>query len=199
MAIFLCPSCGKKIDVPEDQTSYKAMCTRCDKIVAVIPLGKSSSPRRKNSKKKKNKRLAARKKWILRAGAVGAAVAILFMLFGPDSKPPKIDLSEDELDQMIVAVGMRALETRGRTKEEAALYIETRIQVLKLDNKEARVAYRSGGLSGGGLKAKSTASDLKVLGKEELRHVYEEIVDRDNRIKQLGRILVDYRRNNPVQ
>lgn len=201
MAVLVCPLCGKPSVLPEDHTGVKAKCPKCGKMVPVVAKGKSSSPGRKKKRTKRKKKLAAaRRKRIRIAAAVLVSLAILLVFNASKSTPPIVEFNDDELDKMILAVGIIALENRGRTKQEAALYVETRIQEHKVANKTAKSSFRSGGSSSSKLTLKSTATDVDDLGKSELSQAVEEVADREILIKEFERLLADYRQaNNLVQ
>ena len=111
------------------------------------------------------------------------------------NKTPYADLNTEEIDDQLVSEGFTALYYKGWTETDTVTYIETRVAELEANNESTR-EYIAGGMRASELNARSTASDVQLLSKEEIQTLREEIEAREARVKKLQWILADHRRRN---
>ncbi len=193
MATFVCPSCGYTNTLAEQDSGDTTKCTWCGADPSNPKPGSQQWPT-VVIRHGENKQAGTWKKGILLVAALGLAAAIVSVFIGSKgAKTPIHELNSEEVDQQILAVGVSALQDEGWTESETADYIEQRIQVYKASNQRARDSTHSRVSVDNTLKAKSTASDVKNLGRSEVLKTQAQIQESEIMIKKLEQILTEYR------
>jgi hypothetical protein len=192
MATFVCPSCGYTNNPTEQDSGDTTKCSWCGADPS-NPNPKPSSQKWPTVTISHAEHTGTWKKGILIVAVLGLLAATVSAFLGfKGGKTPMHELNSEEVDQEILAVGMSALKDEGWTESETADYIKKRIQVHKVSNQRAGNVTRSRASAISTLKAKSTASDVKDLGRSDLLKIQEQIQEREIMITKLEQILAEY-------